>query len=140
MSVEERNMELMQTLDDAWNAQDVEVFRQRHKPDVVKELHAPSEVLLCEASVLPYAFIHPSAWRNCLENSRRLLDQPPLPPKKHGREAFDPSGSPIQDPFRISKQFRSGCMKSPQTRASRLVMRRIMAAYTNASRLAQSLS
>jgi ketosteroid isomerase-like protein len=35
MSVEERNMELMQTLDDAWNAQDVEVFRQRHKPDVV---------------------------------------------------------------------------------------------------------
>ena len=35
MSVEEQNMELMQTLDDAWNAQDVEVFRQRHKPDVV---------------------------------------------------------------------------------------------------------
>jgi SnoaL-like polyketide cyclase len=35
MTIEERNMELMQTLDDAWNAQDVEVFRQRHKPDVV---------------------------------------------------------------------------------------------------------
>jgi hypothetical protein len=35
MTVEQRNMELMQTLDDAWNAQDVEVFRQRHKPDVV---------------------------------------------------------------------------------------------------------
>ena len=34
-TVEEQNMELMQTLDDAWNAQDVEVFRQRHKPDVV---------------------------------------------------------------------------------------------------------
>jgi ketosteroid isomerase-like protein len=34
-STEERNMELMQTLDDAWNAQDMEVFRQRHKPDVV---------------------------------------------------------------------------------------------------------
>ncbi len=34
-TVEERNMELMQTLDDAWNAQDVEVFRERHKPDVV---------------------------------------------------------------------------------------------------------
>jgi ketosteroid isomerase-like protein len=32
---EARNMELMQTLDDAWNAQDVDVFRQRHKPDVV---------------------------------------------------------------------------------------------------------
>lgn len=32
---EERNAELMQTLDDAWNAQDVEVFRARHKPDVV---------------------------------------------------------------------------------------------------------
>jgi ketosteroid isomerase-like protein len=35
MSTEERNMELMQTLDDAWNNQDVETFRQRHKPDVV---------------------------------------------------------------------------------------------------------
>lgn len=32
---EQRNMELMQTLDDAWNAQDVETFRARHKPDVV---------------------------------------------------------------------------------------------------------
>lgn len=30
-----RNMELMQTLDDAWNAQDTEIFRARHKPDVV---------------------------------------------------------------------------------------------------------
>ena len=34
-STESRNMELMQTLDDAWNAQDMEVFRQRHKKDVV---------------------------------------------------------------------------------------------------------
>ena len=34
-STEERNMELMQTLDDGWNAQDVELFRARHKPDVV---------------------------------------------------------------------------------------------------------
>jgi ketosteroid isomerase-like protein len=34
-STEEQNMQLMQTLDDAWNAQDVEVFRQRHKPDVI---------------------------------------------------------------------------------------------------------
>ena len=33
--IERRNMELMQTLDDAWNNQDVEVFAQRHKPDVV---------------------------------------------------------------------------------------------------------
>jgi hypothetical protein len=31
-------------------------------------------------------------------------------------------------------------MKSPQTRAIRLAMRRIMAAYTNASPLAQSFS
>jgi hypothetical protein len=30
-----RNAELMQTLDDAWNAQNQEVFKQRHKPDVV---------------------------------------------------------------------------------------------------------
>jgi len=35
MGMEERNMELMQTLDDAWNAQDLETFAQRHKPDVV---------------------------------------------------------------------------------------------------------
>lgn len=32
---EKRNMELMQTLDDAWNAQDLDVFRSRHKPDVI---------------------------------------------------------------------------------------------------------
>ena len=30
-----RNMELMQTLDDAWNAQDVETFAKRHRDDVV---------------------------------------------------------------------------------------------------------
>lgn len=34
-TVEERNMELMQTLDDGWNAQDQDVFVARHKPDVV---------------------------------------------------------------------------------------------------------
>jgi ketosteroid isomerase-like protein len=34
-TTEERNKELMQTLDDAWNAHDVDVFRQRHKPDVI---------------------------------------------------------------------------------------------------------
>jgi hypothetical protein len=34
-TTEERNAELMQTLDDAWNAQDVEVFAARHKPDVI---------------------------------------------------------------------------------------------------------
>ena len=35
MTAEARNMELMQTLDDAWNAQDMQTFRQRHKEDVV---------------------------------------------------------------------------------------------------------
>jgi ketosteroid isomerase-like protein len=35
MGTEERNMELMQTLDDAWNAQDLDTFAQRHKADVV---------------------------------------------------------------------------------------------------------
>lgn len=34
-STEAKNMELMQTLDDAWNAQDLDVFRARHKPDVI---------------------------------------------------------------------------------------------------------
>jgi ketosteroid isomerase-like protein len=31
----QKNMELMQTLDDAWNAQDWDTFDKRHKPDVV---------------------------------------------------------------------------------------------------------
>ncbi|HWG09371.1 MAG TPA: ester cyclase [Solirubrobacteraceae bacterium] len=31
----DRNAELMQTLDDAWNSKEVEIFRARHKPDVV---------------------------------------------------------------------------------------------------------
>ena len=34
-SVEARNMELMQTLDDAWNAQDMDTFSKRHRKDVV---------------------------------------------------------------------------------------------------------
>jgi ketosteroid isomerase-like protein len=34
MGREERNMELMQTLDDAWNSQDLETFEKRHRPDV----------------------------------------------------------------------------------------------------------
>lgn len=35
MSVEERNTERMQTLDDAWNDQDVDRVARYHKPDVV---------------------------------------------------------------------------------------------------------
>ena len=35
VTTRERNMELMQTLDDAWNAQDLEIFQERHKPDVI---------------------------------------------------------------------------------------------------------
>jgi len=31
----EQNMELMQTLDDAWNARDLDTFEQRHKTDTV---------------------------------------------------------------------------------------------------------
>jgi ketosteroid isomerase-like protein len=34
-SVEARNMELMQTLDDAWNSQDWDTFSKRHKDDVI---------------------------------------------------------------------------------------------------------
>jgi len=32
MTPEQKNMELMQTLDDAWNAQDWDTFDKRHKP------------------------------------------------------------------------------------------------------------
>ena len=35
MTNEQKNMELMQTLDDAWNARDWDTFARRHKPDVV---------------------------------------------------------------------------------------------------------
>jgi hypothetical protein len=35
MSTESKNMELMQTLDDAWNAQDWETFEVRHSADCV---------------------------------------------------------------------------------------------------------
>lgn len=35
MANEERNMQLMQTLDDAWNAQDMDTFSKRHRSDVV---------------------------------------------------------------------------------------------------------
>ena len=32
-AIEQENMKLMQTLDDAWNAQDLETFEQRHNAD-----------------------------------------------------------------------------------------------------------
>src|SRR2546426_760698 len=35
MANAERLKELMTTLDDAWNAQDLETFAQRHKPDTI---------------------------------------------------------------------------------------------------------
>ena len=35
MANEERNMQLMQTLDDAWNAQDLATFGKRHRKEVV---------------------------------------------------------------------------------------------------------
>lgn len=35
MTTEARNMELMQTLDDAWNAQDLATFSKRHRDGVV---------------------------------------------------------------------------------------------------------
>ena len=38
MSNEQRNMELMQTLDDAFNTQDFDTFTQRHRDDVVVSL------------------------------------------------------------------------------------------------------
>jgi ketosteroid isomerase-like protein len=34
-SIQARNMELMQTLDDAWNSQDMDTFSKRHKEDVI---------------------------------------------------------------------------------------------------------
>jgi hypothetical protein len=35
MTIEQTNMELMQTLDDAWNSQDWDTFEKRHKPDTI---------------------------------------------------------------------------------------------------------
>lgn len=41
MTIEERNMELFQTADDAWNRQDVEAFAAAHADDVV--VYAPGQ-------------------------------------------------------------------------------------------------
>jgi predicted ester cyclase len=35
MTTEQKNMELMQTLDDAWNSQDWDTFDKRHKVDTI---------------------------------------------------------------------------------------------------------
>jgi predicted ester cyclase len=35
MSTEQKNMELMQTLDDSWNNQDWDTFEKRHKTDTI---------------------------------------------------------------------------------------------------------
>ncbi|GIF49887.1 ester cyclase [Asanoa ferruginea] len=35
MGAEQQNLELMQTLDDAWNSQDLDTFNSRHADDVV---------------------------------------------------------------------------------------------------------
>src|SRR5829696_1403822 len=61
---------------------------------------------------VPNPYIHPSAWRNCLENSRKRLSAPLwwqeapelglLPP------LLAALGAPIRDLSRISKQFRKG--------------------------------
>jgi hypothetical protein len=42
MTDEKRLMELMTTLDDAWNAQDLETFSKRHKTDTVGALARPT--------------------------------------------------------------------------------------------------
>jgi ketosteroid isomerase-like protein len=41
MANDERNMQLMQTLDDAWNAQDLDTFDKRHREGVV--VHWPGK-------------------------------------------------------------------------------------------------
>jgi len=43
MSIEQRNMELMQTLDDSWNDQDWDTFDKRHRKDVV--VRWPGQIL-----------------------------------------------------------------------------------------------
>ncbi len=45
---------------------------------VSKELHAPSEVQMGEASVLPYASMHPSAWKVNSANFRFTQFSAPL--------------------------------------------------------------
>lgn len=42
MGQEQRNLELMQTLDDAWNAQDWDTFDKRHRHDVIVRWPAQS--------------------------------------------------------------------------------------------------
>src|SRR5215210_6898419 len=57
-----------------------------------------------------HALIHPIAWRNCLENSRRPLERGFLPPRGCRSTPLWPLlevfGDSTRDPFRFSKQFR----------------------------------
>src|ERR671915_265648 len=56
--------------------------------------------------------IHRSAWRNCLENSRRLLDHTSSATRGGRSRLLKPLlvafVAPMRDPFRFSKQFRKG--------------------------------
>src|SRR5215217_7174969 len=108
----------------------------------------------------PAVIVNASATVNALTNSAVLLILHPslgragekvsLPPPLRNEGILN-DGEGDSNPhsascFRnlISANFREflfrDCMKRSQTRTSRLVMRRIIAAYTNASPLAQSLS
>ncbi len=72
MSVEKQNMDLMQTLDNAWNAHDLEPFARRQKPDVVVrwpgqppvhgiQTHTEESVQAEQVTFLPYD--HPASHR-----------------------------------------------------------------------------
>ena len=60
----------------------------------------------CEVS---HSSIHPSAWRNCLENTLRPHERTSLAPRGDRSGFVGPLlaafGAPIQHPFLISKQF-----------------------------------
>src|SRR5215208_1358514 len=80
---------------------------------------------LVEAQHICRRPIHRSAWRNCLENSRRRLTAPlwrqEAPESGLLRPLLAALGAPIRDLSRISKQFRRDCLKSPDSLETKVV-------------------
>jgi SnoaL-like polyketide cyclase len=106
MSADE-NMELMQTLDDAWNARDWDTFAQRHKPDTVVrwpaqapthgvENHRAESIQLArtfpdnKVANQPYKVLFASGDWTCSISVgvQRDDDRPDGPGRRHGDPAY----------------------------------------------------
>jgi hypothetical protein len=81
---------------------------------------------------------HEMGQKGTLRRSRVSVEAAPGSPIETGRSQG--ARRTIRSELPIHPTTQRDCMKKPQVRANRLSMRRLMAAYTNASPLAHSLS